>query len=575
MAVAVERISSWGPSAVRLLRASLSAVLLSAALAASAHAGQYQVYSCRTPWGQAAPTEGWSPSSAGTAAITLNTCSQAGGALVAGLGDQIAHTSVDQATWAFVSLPFEHLVGADLWRASVLHGRNSEEASWYQSWLSEPLAPHDFDQCDYKLGCVGRGEPGDPMWAANRVEIPSVDLGSQISVNVGCATGQGNAECGAGFGDPSGYAAVIYLYAADLTLEQSAPPSVSSVGGELATAPVVSGTSDVAFSASDPGSGVYEAVFSVDGLVVQRTVLNGDGGRCRSVGQGGAASPPAFLYVQPCPAQVNADVAFDTAKLSDGAHHLVVSVTDAAGNAATVVDRNITVDNSVPAGPPVPSGEGAPNGTNASPQASMTVAWKAARGERLSSAYGHAQTIVGHLAGAGGVPIGGAQVAVLATPRYTGAVTAAVADVRTAADGSFSLQLPASVSSRTLRFQYSDRIGAAPVATDTLVLSVRAALSLTIRPRTASAGHSIRFSGELAGGPIPSGGKLLVLEARSPGGAWLEFDVIRSDARGRYHASYRFKFPGPAYYQFRVLCQAEADYPFATGASRVVGVLER
>jgi hypothetical protein len=98
---------------------------------------------------------------------------------------------------------------------------------------------------------------------------------------------------------------------------------------------------------------------------------------------------------------------------------------------------------------------------------------------------------------------------------------------------------------------------------------------MTIAPHTASVGSSIRFSGRLLGGPVPPGGKLLVLEARSPGGRWLEFDVIRSDARGRFHASYRFKFPGPARYQFRVVCEAEADYPFAVGASGVVGVFER
>ena len=100
----------------------------------------------------------------------------------------------------------------------------------------------------------------------------------------------------------------------------------------------------MAFSASDPGSGVYEAVFSVDGEVVQSTVVDEDGGRCRNVGQttDGLA---AFLYVQPCPASVSADVGFDTTRVSNGAHHLVVSVIDAAGNAATVLDRNITVDN--------------------------------------------------------------------------------------------------------------------------------------------------------------------------------------------------------------------------------------
>jgi hypothetical protein len=104
---------------------------------------------------------------------------------------------------------------------------------------------------------------------------------------------------------------------------------------------------------------------------------------------------------------------------------------------------------------------------------------------------------------------------------------------------------------------------------------VRAGVSLSVAPHTTSVGRSIRFSGRLLGGPVPAGGKPLVLEARSPRGAWLEFDVIRSDARGRFHAGYRFKFAGPAHYQFRVLCEAEADYPFATGASNVVGVFER
>ena len=84
------------------------------------------------------------------------------------------------------------------------------------------------------------------------------------------------------------------------------------------------------------------------------------------------------------------------------------------------------------------------------------------------------------------------------------------------------------------------------MVTRTLTLSVRAGVSLAVTPRTTSVGRSIHFSGRLRGGPIPTGGKLLVLEARSPGGAWLEFDVIRSEARGRFHASYRFKFPGPA-----------------------------
>ncbi len=104
---------------------------------------------------------------------------------------------------------------------------------------------------------------------------------------------------------------------------------------------------------------------------------------------------------------------------------------------------------------------------------------------------------------------------------------------------------------------------------------MRAPVSLRIAPRTAHAGSTIHFSGRLAGAPIPRGGKAVVLEARSGGGRWLEFDVIRSDRSGRFRAGYTFRFPGPAAYQFRVVCEAEGDYPYARGLSPIVGVYER
>ena len=114
-----------------------------------------------------------------------------------------------------------------------------------------------------------------------------------------------------------------------------------------------------------------------------------------------------------------------------------------------------------------------------------------------------------------------------------------------------------------------------PVATRKLMLRVRAGVVLHVTPRVASVGRSIRFSGRLRAGPVPPGGKQLVLEARAPGGTWLEFRVVRTNARGRFHAGYRFRFPGPARYQFRALSEPESDYPFAAGTSNVVGVFER
>jgi hypothetical protein len=352
-----------------------------------------------------------------------------------------------------------------------------------------------------------------------------------------------------------------------MVLEQNTGPSAANVSAELASAPVVSGASDLSFSASDPGSGVYEALFKVDGQLVQSTVLAENGGRCRNVGQT-ADGLAAFLYVQPCLGSVSADVPFDTRRIPNGAHHLIVSVIDAAGNAAPVLDRNITVAN--------PGAPGPPNGTNASTQATLSAQWRGTKRERLTSSYGSASTITGRLTGPQGVPISGALIDLSATAAYNGASPVQMPGPRTRADGRFSVRLAGGVSSRTLRLAYRSNTGEVPpVATRTLTLSVRAGIALGITPRTAGVGQSIHFRGRLRGGPIPSAGKQLVLEARAAGSAWLEFRVIRCDRRGRFQAGYRFKFPGPANYQFRVLSEPEADFPFAAGSSNIVGVRER
>jgi hypothetical protein len=138
------------------------------------------------------------------------------------------------------------------------------------------------------------------------------------------------------------------------------------------------------------------------------------------------------------------------------------------------------------------------------------------------------------------------------------------------------MRVPASASSRVLHFAYRVHLGdPLPVVTRTLVLSVRAAVRLSIGPRVTSVGRRISFSGLVQGAPIPAGGKALVLEATSNGGSWIKFNVVHTNRAGRFRASYRFRFPGPASYRFRVLSEAEGDYPYAAGTSNAVSVLER
>ncbi len=559
--------------------------LLGAGARSVAWAGAYHVFSCRMPDGSVAPVDGWSGSTTLTNDEIANTC-VTGGGLVAALKTGHTHPAdTDSVTWTFSAPAGETLEAATLWRAGdTLGGSNSEAESSYLFWLAgvanSGSSTQIFNECVAIRGCSHIGSLTDPRAANNMESVPDFALHSPyLYLTASCGSPIFASACPPGGGDENGNAAIVELFAADLVLNQESSPTVGEVAGPLAEASAVNDMSDVAFTATDPGSGVYEAILQVDGTIISTKVIDTNGGRCHAVG-GTTDGLPAFLYTQPCKPSLSADVPFDMTFLSDGPHHLVVLVTNAAGNATSVVDRQVMVDNSPEThqgatGSP-PSQRGAANGSEASDQATLTASWKGARGAHISSAFGAAHTVLGRLTTAGGRPIANALIDVALAPAATGAHPLALAAAHTDANGGFALALPRTIPGGALRLGYRSHLGdALPVATRTLTLSVRAALRLHITPRVSAVGRTIRFSGRLLGAPLPPGGKQLVLEARSPGGRWIEFKVIRSDARGRFHAGYRFRLPGPASYSFRALSNAEADYPYLAGASNVVGVHER
>ncbi len=328
----------------RLAKSTFFAVLVSVAFAASAHAGKYHAYACRTPSGAVAPADGWTGSVGGSFDdYALNTCAE-GGSLTAALGETTIHGNGDEATWTFAVPSGETMTAATLWRASHAHW-NTGEPNVYVAWISGPTEPKVFDEC-LASRCTSQGETGKPLSSANRVAVPSVNLGAHLYSNVDCFV-PNSGTCSNGFGDPSGYVVAEYLYASDIVLEQTGIPTAGAPSGPLATETPIHGTSDLVFTASDPASGVYQAIFNVDGKVVQETVINENEGRCRNVG-GTTDGLPAFLYVQPCPKSVSADVGLNTTTLTNGHHHVIVSVTDAAGNSAFVLDREVEVFNASP-----------------------------------------------------------------------------------------------------------------------------------------------------------------------------------------------------------------------------------
>src|SRR5438105_9624550 len=129
---------------VRGMKAALPAAVALAtwtlAAAAPARAGSYHVYSCRTPSGAAAPTDGWSGSVAPNGTFdqyARDTCAQ-GGALVAALGKQTAHpANLDKATWAFTPAAGTSIAGATLFRGGDTVGGGTSTAT-YEVWIAGP-----------------------------------------------------------------------------------------------------------------------------------------------------------------------------------------------------------------------------------------------------------------------------------------------------------------------------------------------------------------------------------------------------------------------------------------------------
>ena len=85
----------------------------------------------------------------------------------------------------------------------------------------------------------------------------------------------------------------------------------------------------------------------------------------------------------------------------------------------------------------------------------------------------------------------------------------------------------------------------------------------------------VRFRGRLLSLPIPRRGKQIVLQGRAGRGKWQNFDVVRTDRRGRFHARYRFRTSDRGTYSFRAVSRFEAAYPYIAGHSRSVRVVKR
>ncbi|HEY2202577.1 MAG TPA: hypothetical protein VGH56_11860 [Solirubrobacteraceae bacterium] len=561
------------PAAARLAAAVLAVAVCVLAAPSLAVANSYHDFLCRIPYGQnqghPAPVDDVTYNINGNYMYAGNGCA-GGGALYAAMNGEIPHPYGVSALDTFTAPAGLTTSGFTVWRYEA-DGPTQPYGAPASNLLYIPGPLSVQGLCAQSLECASRGTPNSPFDPSNVVSVGGLGGVTQIQWSASCGGGEGGTCPPSGAQGSRALSSQYNVYAADIDLIDNTPPTVSGVSGPLVVGGTLAGNESVSFNASDGQSGVYGGSLVVDEHTVTSRILDTNGGACQSLGvtKDGQRS---FEHAQPCKPSVSASLTLDTSKLAAGAHSLELIVDDAAGNQTVAYAATITVS-----GPPSSGPGGAQPGpctaTTSQNQATLTARWTSTAKALRTSRYGAIERITGRLTAPGGAGIAGATIDVCETPAFHGAPTRQLGGVPTGPSGQWSLMLPRGVSSSTLRFVYPSPQNASAAASATLRLGVHAGITLRITPHAVSVGRKIYFSGVLHGGPIPSGGKQLVLEASS-GGEWIQFNTIRTDAKGRYHASYRFRFPGPVTYRFRVLSRYEADFPFLDGTSSNIAVHE-
>jgi hypothetical protein len=528
-------------------------------------AGTYHVYSCALPNGRPAPTDGWSGSINGPFMNPVNSCAE-GGSLAAVINGSPAQPVDATASWTFSAPPFASIAGATLWRTASASdiAENAETVAWMAAPADAYDSANVFDQCRQD-NCGAIGNAANRFDPTNRVFVPAGNLtaATHLYVNAACGGAQGW-SCPA---TSAPYMVSAQVFAADITLRSESAPSASAVGGSLVTAQVLNGPQNILITASDPGPGVYRAIFQIDGKQVSGSVLENNGGRCENIG-GTSDGTAAFVYLQPCPAQVNSvDVPFDPSSAPDGPHDLKVLVSDAAQNTTTILDHPVIVDNSGAYTTLIT--RGACNGTSCDDHAQL-VATSTLRAGFTRHLSRSGVTLSGRLVDHTGAPIKGAEIQLLYRANNAGAAMRKLTSVSTDLNGAWAFKVPDGPS-RLVRVAYFSHVkDTTPTAQLDYHERVYAAVLLHA-PRHARLGRAVIFRGRLVGGFIPSPGEQLQIEIFY-GHRWRTIEVLRTDKHGRFAYRYIFTVGAGSSYLFRAGVRYSPVYPFLDSNSRPVRI---
>jgi hypothetical protein len=313
------------------------------ALAPAARAGTWVQVSCENPNGTPASSQGWTGSATGSPppGSTADTNCGPGAPLSAGLlsayspapggsGEVLQYTPPAGST----------LVGGTLQvsLSSTSGAPNLAAVSETSVYSPADTLSDRLISCIPYLGYCPTGTTDSTTAYAGPVALPQGG-GGGVTVVAQCDSSSSSCQQG----DSGGYWARAEVSSADLLLASDVSPAGQDFSG-TALQRGARGTAHVVFTAEDPnGPGVYSVSAAVGGHVVWSGQPNDNGGACIAAGTDGGAL--MFDSAQPCLTSETVDVPVPTRSLPDGRHELAISVTDAAANTSTVLDREITTSN--------------------------------------------------------------------------------------------------------------------------------------------------------------------------------------------------------------------------------------
>ena len=529
--------------ATRSLRATMSiaaatTLLMTAAAAVvptAASAAPWMHITCQNPDGSPAPSEGWTGGAVGNVSLgsTNNANCAPGTPMYAALS-----TNSPAADGSSEYLAYTPPAGSTLVGGSLLVGLQANGYGYGAAATAAMFTPaYQYDATNVFLQCVAilaacQNGLSEYLGVVN---IPT-NRGGNLYLGAGCDGQLPQYVCSHG-GSRGVWSSVAVGYA-NLLLSSDAQPTGADFRGSLLDA--AHGTANLAFTAGDPGPGVYKVAVTIGTKEVYNQTPNKNSGKCVPVGTDSASGALMFDHQQPCPQSQTIDIPVRTTTFVDGPYELKVTVTNAAQNVSTVLRRTITINNRTTISTNGTSSvdvveADAPPGAAPVYALVLDAATQALLPGVRSRFAKSGLSLSGTLRNSAGVPAPGVPVRLIA--QNAGESTpAVVATTTTDAAGHWVLNAPQGPS-RKLTIVYGTQ-PPTPEGGVTISQSVKPTLTLRVR---ALGRARLRFTGRLAIAPLGTPRPLVVIQARN-GRRWQAVgSAVRVTPSGRFTLTYQGK----------------------------------